>query len=42
MLKLIVSGQYKRDHKTILKCGLNVEKLTGVFEVLMNEEKLDR
>jgi len=42
MLKLIVSGQYKRDHKTILKRGWNIEKLKSVLDVLLNEGKLDR
>lgn len=42
MLKLKVSGQYKRDHKTILKRGWNVEQLKRVLEVLLNDEKLDR
>ncbi len=42
MLKLTVSGQYKRDHKTILKRGWNVGSLKTVLDVLLNEEKLDR
>ena len=42
MLKLTVSGQYKRDHKTILRRGWNVEYLKDVLEVLLNEKKLDR
>ena len=42
MLKLIVSGQYKRDHKTILKRGWNVEHLKAVLGALLNEETLDR
>ena len=42
MLKLTVSGQYKRDHKTILKRGWNVGILKTVLDVLLNEEKLDR
>ena len=42
MLKLTVSGQYKRDHKTILKRGWNVGILKTVLNVLLNEEKLDR
>ena len=42
MLKLTVSGQYKRDHKTILKRGWNVGSLKTVFDVLLNEENLDR
>lgn len=42
MLKLTVSGQYKRDHKTILKRGWKVESLKTVLDVLLNEEKLDR
>lgn len=42
MLKLTVSGQYKRDHKTILKRGWNVEELKRILDVLLNEEKLDR
>ena len=42
MLKLTVSGQYKRDHKTILKRGWNVDHLKGVLEVLLYEETLDR
>ena len=42
MLKLIVSGQYKRDHKMILKRGWNVESLKGALDVLLNEDKLDR
>lgn len=42
MLKLTVSGQYKRDHKTILKRGWNVASLKTVLDVLLNEEKLDR
>ena len=41
MLRLTVSGQYKRDHKTILKRGWNVEHLKAVFEVLLNENSLD-
>ena len=41
MLKLTVSGQYKRDHKTILKRGWNVGILKTVLDVLLNEEKLD-
>ena len=42
MLKLTVSGQYKRDHKTILKRSWNVESLKTVFDVLLNEEALAR
>ena len=42
MLKLTVSSQYKRDHKTILKRGWNVGSLKTVLDVLLNEEKLDR
>ena len=42
MLKLTVSGQYKRDHKTILKRGWNVGSLKTVLDGLLNEEKLDR
>ena len=42
MLKLTVRGQYKRDHKTILKRGWNVGSLKTVLDVLLNEEKLDR
>lgn len=42
MLKLTVSGQYKRDHKTILKRGWDFEQLKRVLDVLLNEEKLDR
>ena len=42
MLKLIVSGQYKRDHRMILKRGWDIEKLKRVLDVLLNEEKLDR
>ena len=42
MLKLKVSGQYKRDHKTILKRGWNDGSLKTVLDVLLNEEKLDR
>ena len=42
MLKLTVSGQYKRDHKTILKRGSNVGSLKTVLDVLLNEKKLDR
>lgn len=42
MLKLTVSGQYKRDHKMILKRGWNVGSLKTVLDVLLNEEKLDR
>lgn len=42
MLKLTVSGQYKRDHKTILKRGWNAESLKRVLDKLLNEEKLDR
>ena len=42
MLKLTVSGQYKRDHKTILKRGWNVGSLKTVLDVLLNEKKLDR
>ena len=41
MLKLTVSGQYKRDHKTILKRGWNVEELKRILDVLLLEEKLD-
>lgn len=42
MLKLTVSGQYKRDHKMILKRCWNVGSLKTVLDVLLNEEKLDR
>ena len=42
MLKLTVSGQYKRDHKTILKRSWNVGSLKTVFDVLLNEEALAR
>lgn len=42
MLKLTVSSQYKRDHKTILRRGWNIKKLKDVLDVLLNEEKLDR
>ena len=42
MLNLTVTGQYKRDHKTILKRGWNVGSLKTVLDVLLNEEKLDR
>ena len=42
MIKLTVSGQYKRDHQTILKRGWNVGILKTVLDVLLNEEKLDR
>lgn len=42
MLKLTVSGQYKRDHKMILKRGWNVGSLKTVLDVLLNEVKLDR
>lgn len=42
MLKLTVSGQYKRDHKTILRRGWNVESLKRVLDKLLNEEALDR
>ena len=41
MLKLKVSGQYKRDHKTILKRGWNVEHLKAALEVLLNEKTLN-
>ena len=41
MLKLKVSGQYKRDYKTILKRGGNVEHLKAVLEVFLNEKHLD-
>ena len=39
MLKLTVSGQYKRDHKTILKRGWNVGILKTVLDVLLNEAR---
>lgn len=42
MLRLTVSGQYKRDHKTILKRGWNIEQLKCVLDVLLYEEPLDR
>ena len=42
MLNLIVSGQYRRDHKKILRRGWDMEHLKAVLETLIKEEILDR
>lgn len=42
MLELVMTKKFERDLKRAKKRGLNLEKLTDILELLLNEEPLEK
>ena len=41
MLKLVTTGQFRRDYKRIKKRGYDISMLEKVIDLLLNEQPLD-